>query len=104
MDQIFKVHFTPQNSIKAYYDAGINEIWHGNLEGYAKISAPDSAIKSKSYLLHPTILDVSFQTLLGCVLNLQGILCYIFLNYNLLTLTYLHSNIFANKDYKTCSF
>lgn len=49
-------------------------MWRGNLEGYACISAPESALgpQAKSYLLHPTILDVSFQTMLGCALNLSG--------------------------------
>lgn len=54
---------------------GIDEMWRGNMEAYAHITAPDCAVNSreaKSYLLHPTILDASFQTLIGCISNLSG--------------------------------
>lgn len=50
-------------------------MWRGKLEAYATIKAPESAIsrkESKSYLLHPTVLDASFQTLIGCVMDLSG--------------------------------
>eukprot|EP00026_Physarum_polycephalum_P000042 Phypoly_transcript_00042.p1 GENE.Phypoly_transcript_00042~~Phypoly_transcript_00042.p1 ORF type:complete len:1769 (+),score=236.41 Phypoly_transcript_00042:758-5308(+) len=53
---------------------GITELWKGNSEAYAFISSPDSTLNTRAaehYLIHPTILDASFQTLLGCLLHLS---------------------------------
>lgn len=50
-------------------------MWRGKLEAYANITTPVSEMSRKefkSYLLHPTVLDASFQTLIGCVMNLSG--------------------------------